>query len=48
MRQDIVDETGSLLSEQAPPEWPLSLEETCRDDGVLLGQLYSVFTFELF
>lgn len=46
-RREIVDGTGFLLLEQSLAVWPSFPGEMCGGDGVMVEDLYSVFTFQL-
>lgn len=45
-RREILNDIGSLLSEQALPEWPSFLKEMCENGAVVLEKLYSTLIFE--
>lgn len=45
-RREALNEIGCLLSAKSLAEWPSSLEELCGSGGLVVEDLYSMFTFE--
>lgn len=44
-RRELLEDLGSLLSTQSLAGWPPFLKELCGGDGVVVQELYSIFTF---